>query len=152
MADGMWKILSAAFLIWAIGASVGLAYYYQTSQNQQKLLDNYAALADELANKVNICIDYGNGTTVWRNNTLVRVGLPLLNVTMKVAEVNYTVHAGMGVWVHAINGVYESSTANKWWVYTVWNEDTDTWDTIWESADQYIPSNGESIKWELKQF
>lgn len=150
MANGVWKPLTVVFLIWAIVASVGLAYYYQTSQNQQKLLDNYAALADELANKINICIDYGNGTVVWKNNTYVRVGAPLLNVTLKVAEVNYTVHAGMGAWVHAINGVYEDTVANKWWVYTVWTNGS--WETVWISADQYVPANGESIKWELKQF
>lgn len=149
MASNLWKPLSVVFLIWAIGASVGLAYYYQTSQTQQTLLNNYASVIDYVAIKVNLGIDYGNETMVWNNNTYVPINAPLLNATMKLAQVNYTV-TPYGIWVYGINGVFEDAGANKYWLYYVWSG------TSWEmgavGAGEYIPANGDSIKWVLTQF
>ncbi|MEJ5292783.1 MAG: DUF4430 domain-containing protein [Candidatus Methanosuratincola sp.] len=149
MATNTWTLISGVLLIWAIGASVGLAYYYQESQNQQVIINNYESVIDNVAIKVNLGFDYGNGTTVWKNGTYVPIGYTLLNGTLKVAQVNYSVYP-YGVWVNGINGVFENVAENTYWVYYVWSNND--WEMGPVGADQYVLKNGESVKWILTKF
>ncbi|MBC7120637.1 MAG: DUF4430 domain-containing protein [Candidatus Methanosuratus sp.] len=151
MARNTWTIISGVLLIWAIGATVGLAYYYQTSQNQQVLIENYESVIDDVVIKVNLGIDYGNGTTVWNNDTYVPIGSDLLNATLKVAQVNYTEYSS-GILVNGINGVLENKSASTYWLYYVWSDVDLDWVEGYVGADQYILKNGESVKWVLKVY
>jgi hypothetical protein len=142
----VWKVTSVIFLIWAVMASVGTAYIYQISQNQQTRITNLE-VAINTAVKVNLCIDYGNGTAVWHNNTGIPVDSNLLNVTMKVANVNYTTYT-WGVFINSINNV--SPVGNQYWGWSSYSEGN--WLPGMVGASTYQLRNGEMLKWELISY
>lgn len=141
-------VISLVFLIWAIGATMGIVNYYQISQNQQTTIANLQSVVDNVAVKVNIGINYGNGTTAWYNDTYISNGWSLFNATMRIATVNYTV--SFGIWVNGINGVFENATAGKYWMWYTWS--SGNWTLVWIGSDTYLLKNGDTIKWELSTF
>ncbi len=146
MKINIWTIASVIFLIWAIGASVGTAYFYQISQNQQIRIDNLESAINSPM-KVNLLISYNNGTEVWYNNTAVSLDATLLNVTMKVATVNLT-HYSFGDFVNSINGVVPG--ANQFWGSFTF--DSGQWVALTKGASDYQLRNNETLKWELTSF
>ncbi|MDD1766873.1 MAG: hypothetical protein LUQ00_03050 [Candidatus Methanomethyliaceae archaeon] len=140
-----WQIISVIFLAWAIVGSIFAANYYQISQQQQTIIDN---LATGTIIRANLAINYGNGTVVWFNNTLIPYDYTLLNLTQKVATVNYTI-SGTDVFVNSINDV-QGGTGGKWWVYDVWNGTA--WDIVWISCNKLVIHYNDIVMWSLKQF
>jgi len=149
MKTNIWTVISLIFLIWAVGATAGAANYYQISQNQQTMITNLQSVVNNVAVKVNVGINYGNGTTVWYNDTYIANGWTLLNATTRIATVNYTVYS-FGTWVNGINGVFENATANQYWLWYTWSSGNWTLGSV--GADAYLLRNGETIKWELTRF
>jgi len=96
--------------------------------------------------KVNLAIDYGNGTRKWYNNTLVESGTTLLDLTIKVANVNYTSYH-YGAFLNAINGVENNPKTNNYWLWWRWNGKNKEWRLGSLACDKYILSNGETIIW-----
>ncbi|MEM0057785.1 MAG: hypothetical protein QXG58_03040 [Candidatus Bathyarchaeia archaeon] len=122
-------------------------YYYMEHQNLLKKLKEYEGCIMH----VNICINYGNGTMEWHNNTLVLFGCDLLTATKKVAVVNYTYWASQGAsFVDAINNVWNSG--RKYWMWYRWTDHG--WEYGPVGADRYILSPNETIMWryEVPQY
>lgn len=149
MKTNIWMAISVVFLIWAIGATAGLANYYQTSQNQQTTISNLQSLVGNLGIKVNIVIDYGNGTAEWHNNTYIPIGFSLFNATQTIANLSYTT-SEMGTFVTGVNGVMQNVTAGKYWVYDTWSNGT--WEIVWSAALDYQLHNNEIVNWSFEQF
>ncbi len=130
-------LLSALLLIWAISSSLLAIYaHYQLKEAKRTLSGKII--------EVNIGIKYWNGTTKWYNNTKVRSGSTLLDVTTGIADVNYTVYPGMGVLVESINGVKnENPFYWMWWMWTDW----EGWVEGPVAADKYVVSEKEVLLW-----
>ena len=123
--------------------------YFNLLQKSESEKQNLTELLEEYQScimKVNICIDYGNGTIVWYNNTIVPLGCNLLEATKKVAIVNSTYwpayHASF---IDAINGVWNKGA--YYWMWYQWNNESKTWEYGDRGADLYILSNNEIVRW-----
>jgi autotransporter translocation and assembly factor TamB len=148
MKSNMWAAIALIFLIWAVGATAGMVYYYQTNQNQQKVITSLESIVDSTTMRVNIGVKYGNGTTVWYNGTYVPLGASAFNATTKVVTLNYSVT--WGTYVTGINGVMENITSQESWFYYSWINGTKTSASV--GVTEYILSNGEIITWEYEKW
>lgn len=146
MRTNLWAIVSVVFLVWAVAATSMAASYFQTTQNQQKVIDSMQDLIDEVTIKASIAIDYGNGTTVWHNDTVFPVGINLFNATLKIANLTY--YTSYDVFVTGINGVMQNATSGQFWVYEVWNNGT--WEIDWSTTvTTFVVGNHQLIRWSL---
>jgi hypothetical protein len=98
---------------------------------------------------VNLLFDYGNGTQVWCNNTLVAKGANLLNATGIVTEVDYSL-GQWGAFVTHINGV--GGDLNTYWIYNVWNSTSSSWEYGPVGADVYTLTEEEILSWKYQKF
>ena len=132
----------------ALTASVA-AFFYIQYEEQKKISDQYRKLIREYENvtmRVNICINYGNGTIEWYNDTLVPLDCDLLQATQLVALVNYTYwETYKTCFVNAINGVWNTDT--WFWMWFIWNAEKQEWTYGQVGADTYILSKGETVMW-----
>ncbi len=131
------SLLTTLLLIWAISSSMLAVYsYYQLKETKKALYRERI--------EVDLGIKFWNGTITWYNKTQVPAGSTLLDVTMLVAEVNYTTYPGMGVLVESINGVKnEHPFYWIWWIWTDWGG----WQEGPVAADKYVVSDKEVLLW-----
>lgn len=120
-------------------------YYYMEYQSLLGKLKEY----EGHVMRVNICLDYGNGTIIWHNSTIVLSGCDLLSATKKVATVNCTYYEGVPgpgkCFVNAIDNVWNSE--NKYWMWYRWNTESGEWEYGHVGADAYILSPDETVMW-----
>lgn len=117
-----------------IASSMSIYYYYQYSEILKKIQGTII--------HVNLGINDGKSTK-WFNGTAVKAGSSLLNVTMLVANVEYTIYPGMGVFVESINGVKnEHPYYWMWWTWTSYG-----WFEGPVAADKYIVGDKETLFW-----
>jgi len=165
-------VLLLVLLIWALAgtiASATLAYRLTSLER------SYAALSSELEKisgelseaeqkyrelsasvvVVDIAIDYGNGTVVWYNDTIVSKGASLLAATALVARVDY-VYGAWGAYVTSINGVeeviVEPGAEGYSWMWYRWNEGEGKWELGPVAADAYQLSNFEKVMWRYEHW
>jgi len=148
MKSNTWAAIALIFLVWAVGTTAGLVYYYQTNQNQQKVIDSLQSIVNTTTMQVNIGIKYPNGTMEWHNGTYVPLGVSAFNATEKVAALNYTVT--WGIYVTGINGIMENVTAQQSWFYYAWINGTKTSPTV--GVSEYYLTNGDIITWEYEHW
>ena len=111
-------IVSAILLLTTIGLATTTVYYYTEFDYYQRSFN--AFITDYISADVNI--DYGNGTNVWYNDTLVLRNSSVFNLTTAIADVDYTFYAGMGIFVNGINNVTNNqvnATSGYGWIYYV---------------------------------
>ena len=139
--------LALVLAVWAITASSIAAYYYSEYSRVSGILKNL----EESTVKVNVVIDYGNGTVEEFNDILLDAeGATALNALLMVAKVEYTVYP-FGVFVDSINGVENSKELNSWWLYSILKPDGEEVSPE-IGADQYRLSNGETVVWRYTKF
>jgi len=130
-------------LILSIYATI---YYYNEYSKYQNL---YTQAVEELRQLkthmlVNVLIDYGNGTLEWHNETQVPIGATLLNVTEKIADINYTVYP-FGVFITEING--KGGESDYYWIWYFWNSTTAQWESGTVAADIFVLHHGDTVSW-----
>jgi hypothetical protein len=94
---------------------------------------------------VNICIDYGNGTVNWYNNTPASLGTTLFNMTTQLAKVNYSYWPTMEpghILVNSINNYTEG-----YWVWYYWNENINDWNWGPVGCDAWVLEDNGIYKW-----
>ena len=112
-----------------------------TVENFGNLLDNFYKLFSLLALRgmqsvmenafkitVNLCIDYGNGTVKWFNETEMPPGSSLFNLLTKVANVKYTYWPALEpghILIDSINGV--GGEKGRYWLWYYWNNKISKW-------------------------
>jgi len=129
-------------LVWAATTTGLLAYYYLRFQEYDNLIREY----ETVTMRVNILIDYGNGTKIWYNNTVVPQGATLLNATERVAVVQTTYWPQyQAVFVDAINGVYPTKPHYWWWKY--WDTNSKEWKDGEVGADLCKLKPNETVMW-----
>lgn len=137
-----WSWVAIAFLCWAVVATSFAGYYYIESQNRGASLREY----EKVTMKVNLLIDYGNGTSVWYNDTLVPLGSNLLNATKQVVQVDSTYWPDYdATLVDGVGGVANSAT--HFWFWDSWDSRKSEWAHGQVGADKYLLDPGEIVKW-----
>jgi hypothetical protein len=122
-----------ALLVWALVASLIGAYYYMS----------YSDLFQKTRKPVihvNLGFNYANGTVQWFNQTEARGGDALIDVTMKLAEVNCTETN----YVTSINNV--NNAGLKGWTWWTWIDQVG-WDLKLFGSDKYVLGDNETITW-----
>lgn len=138
----------AALLLCTTIAASGAALFYWNEGSAVKM--EYEALVadlDELTIKVDIKLDYGNGTVVWYNGTRVSLDASLLKATSLVADLE-TLESDFGVLVTSINGVEGSSSVFWLWDYL----EEGAWQYGPVGADQWTLHNGDTVAWTYTTF
>ncbi len=143
----MWVSLGLACLL--VVAVYFAAYYYMESVNYRQLYERAAADLKRLTMPVNILIDYGNGTKIWYNETLVPRESTLLGATEIVAKVDYYTTKD-GSFVTHINGV--GGESNRYWIWYIWNSTENSWSWGPVACDRYILKEGDTVAWRYEQF
>jgi hypothetical protein len=118
-------------------------------------LGHAAVIEQEATVTVNIGINYGNGTITWHNGTVVPSGEFLLNATMRVATVEFTIYQGGGLtgpglpgaFVTSINGVTQNPAANLYWMYWVYNPQTQQYVMGQVGAGSYALASDQTVQW-----
>jgi hypothetical protein len=132
-----WALASLTILCWAIAATFSTAYYYyQYNDLVERTKGNPI--------QVNICLNYGNGTVKWYNSTETTMGMTLLNATLEVAKVNYTLWSGMGAFVKSID--YKQNSHPFYWMWWTWTSYSG-WMEGPVACDKYAVADGETLYW-----
>ncbi|MFQ6085934.1 MAG: hypothetical protein ACE5OY_06705 [Candidatus Bathyarchaeia archaeon] len=141
-----WFWATIGTLCWAIAASLLGGYYYMQSQSLTAAVGEY----ERFTMRVNLCIDYGNGSRTWYNETLVPMGCNLLTATKEVADVESTFWPEyMASFVDSINGV--ANNATHYWMWSYWDEGSGTWAHGQVGADLYPLSPGHRALWRYER-
>jgi len=124
-------------LTWGLLASLAAVYYYYSYNDLLTKIQKPIVL-------INIGIDYGNGVPAkWFNQTRITAGSTLLNATMLVADVEYTVWPGSGAFVDSIDNVTNSGSYYwLWWMHTTYG-----WSQGQVASDRYIVGDNETYYW-----
>lgn len=113
-----WYIVLTLLICMVVEAGF-LGYYYM----------QYTQVINDLKGisiRVNLLIDYGNGTRAWSNSTLLPLGATVINATEKVARVEYDIY-GTDAFVTSINGVKQNMTKNMFWTWWYWDKNDRRW-------------------------
>lgn len=133
-----WAVVALIFLVWALVASLFAAY---TSVQYTDLSNRTSGLRI----KVNIGVNYGNGTVTFFNNTQAYTGDTVLAVTKQVTNVK-TATSTFGTYVTSINGLAEQGDYG--WTYWPLNSTNNTWVFASVGADVYqVVTNGSTFMW-----
>jgi len=135
--ENKWALASLTILCWAIAATLLTGYFYY--QYWDLLERTRGALIH-----VNLGLNYGNGTVKWCNSTEATMGMTLLNMTLLVAKVNYTIWPGMGAFINSIDDVENSYPFYwMWWMWTSYSG----WMEGPVACDKYVVADSETLCW-----
>ena len=142
-----------------------------TGENFGRLLNEYYDLSNLLTIRelslllsetvkltVNACIDYGNGTIDWHNETRMPAGSSLFQLTQKIAEINYTYYPSMKpghVLVDSINDkkTYTAGYSEGWsWIWYYWDGDEQDWNSGPVGCDAWMLKNDGTYKWRFEHW
>lgn len=137
-------VLAFILLVWAIIASTAAAYYYGGHVKYKTLFEGVSSRLSEVSVSVNIALDYNNGTRTWYNNTVLPLGATLLNATLKIAEVDYTI-GKYGAFINSINNVENNIEKNMYWLWWKWSGDK--WKIGEVACDRYMLKDEDTIIW-----
>ncbi len=90
----------------------------------------YSGVMGTLELKVDLCIDYGNGTVIWSNATSIPVGSSLFDLIQREAVVEYDYYATMEpghILVTSINGLEPDYETFQYWFWYYWDAETGKW-------------------------
>lgn len=165
MEKRLYLYVALAMLIWAICGSALAGYYftqYSIYRNEytalvtgfnslSQAMGNLSNMMESLSLRVNLLINYGNGTLVWYNNTAMPVGSTAFTAIMAVAKVEYRDYGQeLGILVTSINGL--ASTFSQGWFYWYVNTSNSTWISPEYSCGKYILHRGDTIGFAYESF
>ena len=115
----------------------------------------YSGVISTLELKVDLCIDYGNGTVVWSNATSMPMGTSLFDLIQKEALVTYDYYANMEpghILVTSINGLAQNYTTYQYWFWYYWNAGTEKWVHGLVGCDAWKLKTDGIYKWAYESF
>lgn len=107
---------------------------------------------------VNICIDYGNGTMNWHNETRMSAGSSLFQLTQKTAKISYTYYPSMKPGHILVNSIddkkaYALGDFEGWsWIWYYWNDDEQNWISGSTGCDALMLKNNGTYKWRFEHW
>ena len=112
-------------------------------------------LSETVTLTVNVCIDYGNETINWHNETTMLAGSSLFQLTQKIAEINYTYYPSMKpghILVDSINDKTVSVDYSDVWIWYYWDDDELDWILGPVGCDAWMLKNGGIYKWKFEHW
>jgi hypothetical protein len=161
----LYLYIALAMLVWAICGSALAGYYftqYNIYRNEyaalvagfnslSQTMGNLSNMMESLSLRVNLLINYGNGTLVWYNNTALPVGSTAFTAVMGVAKVEYKDYGQeLGILVTSINGLANNSPQG--WFYWYVNTSNSTWVSPEYSCAKYILHRGDTISFAYESW
>ncbi|HDH07294.1 MAG TPA: DUF4430 domain-containing protein [Thermoproteales archaeon] len=146
----LYRILLVIFLVWSVASTTLMVYYYSKYQRLSGVLEKLPAKTIT----VDIGIDYGNGTMVWFNGTILPLKSTVFSAIVSVANVEYRI-GSYGAYIIAINGVREKIVSNREgfsWMWYLYNTTTGKLTLGPVAADKYYLSGGEVIIWKYSHW
>jgi len=108
---------------------------------------------------VNIIIDYGNGTAIWRNGTEMSAGSTLFELTMKTVVLNYTYYPVMEPGHILVNSINDKATFTDpsysfgySWIWYYWEDAQKKWAVGPVGCDAWLLKDGCSYKWSYEYW
>jgi len=150
MGSKSFGVIVIGLLVWALVASSLAAYYWLEYSKYRKL---YESLSVKVI-VVNIGVDYGNGTVVWYNNTVLPAGSTVLSALIQVAKVEYKIYS-FGAYVVSVNGVTEKILSKKEgysWMWYIYDKKKGKMVLGPTAADKYELANGDTILWKYEHW
>ena len=145
----LWR-LSTLILLTSTIFLAGLSFqFYGRSLESETRYSTLLTKMNGIFYKIDFLINFGNGTKIWYNETLVPIGLDLLNLTLRITERDVEFTGGeYGSFVNSIKGVGANSSAKSlgwlWWHYGTYREG---WTLGQVGANQYILSDRDIVAW-----
>lgn len=115
----------------------------------------YSGVMGTLELKVDLCIDYGNGSVVWFNATSMPVGSSLFDLIQKKAVVDYEYYAMMEpghILVTSINGLAQNYTTYQYWFWYYLDAETGKWVHGLVGCDAWKLKTDGIYKWAYESF
>jgi len=116
-------------------------------------------IGETVQQSVNIVIDYGNGTAVWRNDTAMSAGSTLFELTIKAALLNYTYYPAMEPGHILVNSINDKTTFTDpsysfgySWIWYHWNDAQKKWAVGPVGCDAWLLRDGCSYKWSYEYW
>jgi len=131
-----------------------LSIYYGLF-NELAMREVSGVISGAVALKVGVCIDYGNGTTVWYNETSVPPGSSLFDLTQKIVSIEYHYYptAGPGhILLKSINGKAENQAENTYWFWYYWDEQSKKWVQGPVGCDAWMLKDSGTYKWSYESW
>ena len=142
------SVLSAALLALLILSSGIAVYFYLDSVDANRRYNSLLSELEGVSLEINLLIDYGNGTLVWHNKTLLPIGATLLNATLKVSRSVEYIGSEMGVFVNGIDGVGTKIVKKGYyWLWWRFDKAQGEWVLGETAADHYILQRGDTLAW-----
>jgi len=116
------------------------------------------SISETVTLMVNVCMDYGNGTTVWLNDTKASAGSTLFKLTQKIANISYTYYPLMEpghVLVDSINdkaAAYTSPSSGYSWIWYYWDDAQKKWSVGPVGCDAWLLKDGGIYKWNYEYW
>jgi len=126
------------FALWGLIASFFAGYYWL----------QYTDIVNRIGGVsiyINVGIDYGNHTRIWRNDTKTLTGMTLFKASKSIADIKYDTAAGFGVYIESINDLAWNATHG--WVWWKWDSAMLQWARIDISSDAYAVADNETFLW-----
>ena len=150
----MW---AAAALLCTTIASSYVAVSLQSEVRRLKneyddLLEDVESLQGDLEDltiRVDIKMNYGNGTVVWHNGTRVPLNADLLTATKMISSVEYST-GEFGAFVEKIDGV--GGDPNTFWLWSYYDHDSGGWEYGPLASDAWVLHNGDVVSWDYSGF
>jgi len=94
---------------------------------------------------VNLCIDYGNQTIKWYNNTSTSQGTTLFDLTRKIADAEYSYWPTMEPGHMLVTSINNHSEG--YWIWYYWDETKEDWVFGSVGCDAWILKDNGIYKW-----
>jgi len=147
------RLLVLVLLLWAVAATSAASLLYVENGGLKRELEARERLLGNLV-LVSVGIDYGNGTVVWYNETLLPRGATPLSALVAVAVVEYKV-SSMGAYVTSVNGVEEkilSKSEGYSWLWYILDRERGQLVLGPVAADRYKLVSGDVILWRYEHW
>lgn len=118
--------------------------------HSESVIKAYSGIMGTLELKVDLCIDYDNGTVIWFNATSMPVGSTLFDLLQKEAAVNYDYWAMMEpghILVTSINGLEPNYATFEFWFWYYWDAESGKWVHGLVGCDAWKLKNDGIYKW-----
>ncbi len=140
--------LSVVLLILLVLSSGLSVFFYLDGVDVKRRYNHLLNELKDVALSIDLLIDYGNGTLVWHNKTLLPIGSSLLNATLKVSRSVEYISSDMGVFVKGIDDVGTKVVQKgHYWIWWRFDKEKGEWMIGERSADRYVIERGDVFAW-----
>lgn len=144
--ESTYKWAAALLLCTTLAAGAAALYLNNRVNALEAEYERTLSELKEFTATVDVRIDYGNGTAAWFNSTRIGASESLLNATLRVADLEYTVYE-FGVFLNAVNGV--GGDPDRFWL---WSYYEDGWQSGSVGADVWRLHDGDVVAWAYTGF